>query len=91
MDLYDLVNCDVISKGAPVRLVISIGHYKTESVNAKYKASKGVYKFPQVQVPALVDIKLPYDFGQIPDIFIDVYSNTTFTDNVRVAYVRIKA
>jgi hypothetical protein len=42
-------------------------------------------------VPALVDIKLPYDFDQIPDIFVDVYSNTTFSDNVRVAYVRIKA
>jgi hypothetical protein len=37
VDLYDLVNCDVIKKGEPVRLVISIGRYKTETVNAKYK------------------------------------------------------
>lgn len=91
VDLYDLINCDVISKGAPVRLVISIGPYKTDPVDAKYKQITNSYKFPQVQVPALVDLKLPYDFDQIPDIFIDVFSNTTFSDNVRVAYCRIKA
>jgi hypothetical protein len=41
-------------------------------------------------VPALTDIAYPADLTQIPDIFIDLFTNTTFGGEERIGYIRLK-
>lgn len=37
-----------------------------------------------------MDLDFPSDPAQIPDIFIDVYTNKTFGGDTRIAYLRLK-
>jgi len=45
----------------------------------------------QRQVPAMKEMLFSSDLSQVPDIFIDLYTDTTFSTNVRFAYLRLKA
>ena len=44
-----------------------------------------------MSVDALEGLEFPVDFGQIPDIFINLYTNSTFSKEERFAYLRLKA
>ena len=37
----------------------------------------------------MVEMAFPADLSQVPDIFIDFYTDTTFSTNVRFAYLRL--
>ena len=94
VDLYDLVDCDIVSSGSTIWVEVSMGWHRTgvqEKIVLKYKSRTNSYRYPPVKVPALEQLVLPYDFTQIPDIFIDFYSNTTFSSKFRIAYLRLKA
>ena len=41
-------------------------------------------------MPPIKEISLPCDLEQVPDIFIDFYTDTTFSSDVRFAYLRLK-
>ena len=94
IDLYDLINCDVVSPGSTIWVEISMGKYQEgikEKILLKWKNRTKSYRFPGVKVETLKEMRLPCDFSQIPDIFIDLYSNTTFNSKFRIAYLRLKA
>jgi hypothetical protein len=84
----------VIPKGAEVWVVVSIGLFKSkEPIVARYREQYECYKWKdkKVECEQLVDMELPFDFAQIPDIFIDFYTNTTFSGEERFGYLRLKA
>lgn len=68
----------------------SIGEYETEKIQMKYKKDKKAYTFKQRQIPTKVDINVPSDPSMMPDIFINIYTDTTFSNDVRVAYLRLQ-
>ena len=75
----------MVPEGAEIWARISIGPYKTkEPIIAKYKKKKKCYSWPNISVDPLVELQLPHDFNQIPDIFIDI-----FTGDERIGYLRI--
>ena len=91
--MYEIIKCDVISEGQPVWVRISIGREKSERQHAKpvSKGDKYWWKWKQAarQVPAMIEMSFPVDLSQIPDIFLDFYTDTTFTTNYRFAYIRL--
>ena len=68
----------------------SIGVDETEKIQMKYKKDKKAYTYSQRQIPTKFDIQIPSDPGMMPDIFINVYTDTTFSNDVRVAYLRLQ-
>ena len=79
--------------------VISIGPYPANRREARLVAKptrKGEHSYwkwrkQQRQVPAMKEMLFSSDLSQVPDIFIDLYTDTTFSTNVRFAYLRLKA
>ena len=45
VDLYDLINCDILDKDDPVWIVISIGQYETYRQELKYSKNIKGWKF----------------------------------------------
>ena len=86
VDLYELIKCDVIAADSPVWVVISIGRQKSDRQVAKpvRKSKCSYWKWPkkQRQVPAMVEMLFPSDLSQVPDIFLDLYTDSGFSTNV---------
>jgi hypothetical protein len=95
VDMYEFIDCDLVSEGDPIWMVVSIGPYKTkEKLAFDWKQERKVWKYKNVQVidNALTkDVVLPADPSQIPDIFIDVYTTKSFKGDTRIAYLRLRA
>jgi hypothetical protein len=92
VDLYELVSCELISKGDPCWIIVSMGNNALEPQHLTYSEKKKCYRFKAIQVETKRPIVLPTDPEQLPDIFVDVYTGgTTFSKEERVAYLRIKA
>lgn len=76
-------------------VVISIGREKSDREFAKPKRNGKIayWRWPkkQRQVPAMVGMLFPSDLSQVPDIFLDLYADTTFSKNVRFGYLRLRA
>ena len=51
-----------------------------------------MYKYKPCQVieDKLVDLQFPADQSQLPDIFIDFYTKSLVSDEIRIAYLRVK-
>lgn len=95
VDLYELIKCDVIAAGSPVWVRVSIGKQEERSQSAKPVVNDkcAYWKWPRKQreVPAITEMLFPSDLSQVPDIFLDLYTATTFSSEVRFAYLRLSA
>jgi hypothetical protein len=89
LDAYDLVNCEETA-GKEVWLKLSIGGYTSAKFAAKYKSSTQSYTWPKISLKEL-QVSLPSDRTQIPDVFVNFYSQKTFSGEYRFGYVRIPA
>ena len=91
VDMYEYVNCELVSKGSPLWIIVSMGDTQLERVDLEWKEKYQAYKYKPIQFPKKIDITNVEDPMQLPDIFVNVYTNTTFSSSVRIAYLRIKA
>lgn len=96
VDLYKIVDCEIVPKGSQIWAVVSIGPVPAQtSKSFVYNEAKCLYKYKDVLVdtPDFEHIStLPADQSQIPDIFIDIYTTSGLSNKeVRVAYIRLKA
>jgi len=94
VDIYDFIDCELVSPGDPLWVVISIGTYKTKNkVELKWKGKEkeGYWRYKPIYVEddKLKDMSLPCDPSQIPDIFIDIYTHKTFGGDTRIGYLRM--
>ena len=91
MDVYDLVGSDLVEQDDEVWIEISIGGTTSGEHSFSWRRKKQCFVYKPIQVvdEALVNIALPRDISQIPDIFLDLYTSTTFKDKVRIGYLRM--
>ena len=74
VDIYSLVNCDV-ANCEPIEIEASIGsEAQMGGTCLVYKPKTRSYKFKPVKMPTLLEMHLPQDLSQIPDIFIHLYT-----------------
>lgn len=92
MDLYELVGSDLVEEGDDVWIVFSIGSKESPDQNLRWSKKKKHFRFKGakgIQCDPLTDIELPTDVSMIPDIFLDLYTSSTFTDRMRIGYLRL--
>lgn len=92
VDLYSLIECELVSGGDPVWLRISLGNRETEKVELQYKQKTNSYKYKKITVSDknLVELTFPADVSQVPDIFVNFYKSAAFSQEHRFGYLRIK-
>lgn len=83
-----------MDENSDVNVRISIGGIGKNTkdkciVSLNYRKKRNCFRYKPIQVPSIQDFTFPIDPSQIPDIFIDVYTNTTFKKDVRIAYLRL--
>ena len=89
IDTYDLVNCEE-ANGKDLWVKVTIGSYSSNKFPAKYKANTQTYTWPKISMKDL-QVSLPSESNQIPDLIINVYSQKTFSGEYRLGYIRIPA
>lgn len=97
VDLYDIINCDLVDPEDTLWVVISIGPIESGRIEAKWnkkmkgwRFKNGDQPFNAVQDDNLVEMSFPQDLSQVPDIFINVYTNSSFSGDERIAYLRLQ-
>jgi hypothetical protein len=90
-DMYEFINCELVAKESPLWVIVSMGDCVLDRIDLEWKKKTQSYKYKPIQAPKKIDITNVEDPMQLPDIFIDLYTNTTFSSSVRIAYLRIKA
>lgn len=90
IDVYDLVNCDDLLHREQVSVKIRIGSEASKERQALIKASTKSLTWGSNPKMDTLEIDLPEDIEQIPDLFIDILSKTTFGYKERLGFIRIK-
>jgi len=66
VDLYDLINCDVVSPGSTIWVEVSMGKHQVgvkDKILFKFKHKTKSYRYRGVMVDALKGMTLPCDFS----------------------------
>ena len=56
VDVYEFINCELVSKGSPLWIIVSMGDCELDRVDLEWKEKYQGYRYKPIQVPKKVDI-----------------------------------